>query len=207
VKLFLVLGSVAFALVLAGCTSTTDTQTSGTSAPTTTADPTPTPTPTATAATPSYVADDASIYLLGGDGTHAWIAPSRNIACGITSVFYQDSNNHVEWGCEVDSHTWVTPHTKPGDFCYNAEIPCGTGVGAIDAQAPTPSMHGDERFPSEEAMYGNTSAIALATKTLPYGHSVTVGTITCVSLTTGMTCSNSDGGHGFTVSRSVYLSH
>lgn len=68
-------------------------------------------------------------------------------------------------------------------------------------------MHGDERYPSVEAMFGGTSAIALATRVLPYGHSVTVGTITCVSLSTGMTCDNANGNHGFTVSASVYESH
>ena len=56
-------------------------------------------------------------------------------------------------------------------------------------------------------MFGGTSAIALATRVLPYGHSVTVGTITCVSLSTGMTCDNANGNHGFTVSASVYESH
>jgi hypothetical protein len=129
------------------------------------------------------------------------------MACGIEPVNFMNSNDHTQWGCEVNTHTWKTPSKNPGDFCYNAQIPCGTGVGAVDTQTPTPSMHGDERYPSEEAMFGGKSDVALATKVLPYGHSITVGTISCVSLASGMSCNDSDGGHGFTVSRSVYLSH
>ena len=210
VKRPIVLGAaaVSVAFLLVGCTPTAPVQTakgalpahSATAVPTAIATPSPTP-------TSSYIADDPATYILEDDSTYSWITPSRNMACGIESVYYQNSNDHTMWGCEVDKHSWVTPHAKAGDFCYNAQIPCGTGVVAIDAQVPTPSEHGDERYPSEEAMFGNTTPIALATRTLPYGHSITVGTITCVSLATGMTCSNTVGGHGFTVSASVYESH
>jgi hypothetical protein len=193
-----------FALLVTGCSQAT---TNAASSPTQSPAPASTASQSATPSSTRYIADDPTVYLLGGDSTYAWISPSRNIACGIEPTYYLNSNDHTQWGCEVNQHTWKTPSKNPGDFCYNAQIPCGTGVGAVDNQTPIPSMHGDERYPSEEALYGNTTPIALATKTLQYGHSITVGTITCTSLATGMTCNDTDGGHGFTVSRSVYLSH
>jgi hypothetical protein len=39
---------------------------------------------------------------------------------------------------------------------------------------------------------------------LDYGHSVTVGDVTCASATTGVTCTNGRTGHGFFISRETY---
>jgi hypothetical protein len=152
VNKLLVLALLVGALGLAGCASdTSDAEPShlGTvlSGPAVSPSPsarsaTPTPTPT-----PTYIRGAASIYLLGDANSYAWIAPSRNIACGIVPTYYQNSDNHTMWGCEVDQHTWKTPGSKPGDYCYNAQVPCGTGVAVIDGQTPTPSMHGCEERP------------------------------------------------------------
>jgi hypothetical protein len=207
VKSRLILSAGVIVLALAGCTATTTTHAAPQTTHSAASTAAPKPSATSTPRAPDSIADDPADYVLGDPTTYAWITPSRNTACGIESVDYNNSLDHTMWGCEVNHHTWVTPAKSPGDFCYNAQIPCGTGVVAIDALTPTPSEHGDERYPSEEAMFGNTSAIALATKTLAYGHSITVGTITCTSVVTGMTCRNTDGGHGFAVSKSTYLTH
>jgi hypothetical protein len=87
--------------------------------------------------------------------------------------------------CEVVSHTWVLPprsldcHLNWGDRFHLTQ---GGGAGF--------NCYGQE-FP-------------IAEQTLGYGQTRTLGTITCDSEYTGMTCTDSSTGHYFRVSRDSY---
>jgi hypothetical protein len=94
------------------------------------------------------------------------------------------SGGDVAARCEVVEHTWVAPpppdcHMNSGDRFYVTQAG-EAGLGC----------YGQE-FPS-------------ANETLGYGHTRSLGSITCESEYTGMTCTDSSTGHYFRVSRDSY---
>jgi hypothetical protein len=115
-------------------------------------------------------------------------APSGNIGC--TMIDHSDGTGYAV--CRIRDHTWVAP--PPGGDCA---IEPGGGAGS-DLQL----------FESDPPCVGHwMGQIFEAAKNLPTldsGQTRTVGTITCDSETSGVTCTATRTGHFFRVSRESY---
>jgi hypothetical protein len=112
-------------------------------------------------------------------------SPSGNIACLLGTV----SENGVlraTAGCQVGEHTFAAP-PRPG-ACAG-----GWGDSVVVTQGRPASMqcHTDTLLPSNDPV-------------LPYGHSRSAGPITCESELSGMTCTDTTTGHGFSLLRDGY---
>ena len=107
-------------------------------------------------------------------------SPSGNINC----MMYA-SGGEIGARCEVVDHTWAAPPRSPdcplnwGDRFYLTQGG-DAGFGCYHQEFPT------------------------AERTLGYGQTQSVGTLTCDSESTGMTCTDSSTGHYFRVSREIY---
>jgi hypothetical protein len=132
---------------------------------------------TTTASTTSTTTDSS-----GGTGApqslKAFQSPTGNIACIITAKFAR---------CDVSERDWNPP---PHPASCPSEVDFGQGI-----QLPT---SGSASF----VCAGDTTLNPQAPK-LAYGSSSQVGSITCTSAESGMSCSNAGGG-GFTISRQSY---
>lgn len=103
----------------------------------------------------------------------SFVTPSGNIACELTV-------EHTE--CSIADRRWQPPAGSPrcGRQRVIVEIWDGAvrfGCGYTDAEASSFLLH--------------------------YGRSLTVGSVTCVSARTGVTC-RTRGGRGFTIGRAAY---
>jgi hypothetical protein len=112
-------------------------------------------------------------------GTGAFQSPSGNIQCALFSF---DGQTRAD--CELADHSWVAPPKEPechqdwgSRFTLNQS-------GAIFA------CYGQE-LPAPD-------------RTLGYGSTWSVGTITCDSESTGMTCTDHSTGHFFSISRETW---
>ena len=129
--------------------------------------------------------------------TYTFQSPSGNIACDYQQGFDGDKTaGYVS--CEVRDHTWVAPPAT-----------C-TGPDNDRERAQAGSQTGDE-FPLLEgkpamlSCYWGVGPLGTAGKsTLDYGQTLSVGTITCDSETSGVTCTDSSTGHFFRISRESY---
>lgn len=124
-------------------------------------------------------ADDYAGYDFGD--------PSRNIACMLRLLpsGRTDPINTVQ--CDIDEHTWVGPQSGPG--------PCPQDEGYI-------FMLRQEGEPEISCLNG--SVLPTIYTVLEYGQTRTAGAITCASEPSGMTCTNSNTGHYFQLSRDSY---
>ncbi|MCP9272962.1 DUF6636 domain-containing protein [Mycolicibacterium arenosum] len=103
-------------------------------------------------------------------------SPTGAIGCVLDDTYVR---------CDVSEQAWTLP-PRPAD----CEFDYGQGV----------SMSAGE--PAEVVCAGDTTANA--GPPLAYGQSVTVGSLSCESAETGVTCRDADSGHGFTVARETY---
>lgn len=101
-------------------------------------------------------------------------SPSRNIGCAIDRGFAR---------CDVANHSWRAP-AKP----KRCMLDWGNGLLVGRRGRGQYVCAGDTTLQQRGAILG-------------YGRSRTVGAFTCTSRRSGMTCSRSGSGHGFTVSR------
>jgi len=107
-------------------------------------------------------------------------SPSGNINC----MMYA-SGGETGARCEVVDHTWAAPPRSPdcplnwGDRFYLTQGG-DAGFGCYHQEFPT------------------------AERTLGYGQTQSLGTLTCESEPTGMTCTDSSTGHYFRVAREIY---
>ena len=95
------------------------------------------------------------------------------------------SGGEIGARCEVLDHTWVAPPRS-------ADCPLNWGDRFYltqDGDAGFSCYH--QEFPA-------------AQQTLGYGQTQSLGTLTCDSESTGMTCSDSSTGHYFSVSHETY---
>jgi hypothetical protein len=112
------------------------------------------------------------------DDSYAFQSPSGNIGCTMTTKVAS---------CEIENYTWFIP--RPPDYQMG-----GRGNVFLLGQGSAPIAgvwHSDHEFPD-------------GSPTLNYGQRRTVGTITCDSETSGVTCTDSSTGHFFRVSRDSY---
>lgn len=112
------------------------------------------------------------------DDSDAFRSPSGNIGCkmGTGGVM-----------CEIKDYTWLIP--RPPDYTMG-----GKGNRFLLDRGGTPiagEWHSDHEFPD-------------GAPTLGYGQSRALGSITCDSEPSGMTCTDSSTGHFFRVSRDSY---
>jgi hypothetical protein len=107
----------------------------------------------------------------------AWFrSPSGNIGCYMTTAWVR---------CDVNVYTY-TPTPKPSacDFAWGPAVEVRTtGKGRFGCVSDT---------------------VAGSSRVLRYGKSIAVGPFRCTSRSSGMTCTNTRNGHGFTVSRTAY---
>jgi hypothetical protein len=154
---------------------------------------------TATAAATIALPVTANAHVNSGPTpyvTYTFQSPSGNIACDYQQgLDGDDATGYVS--CEVRDHTWVAPPaacTGP----YN------------DRERAQNMIRGDEfplseGKPAELGCYWGVGPLNTPHKsTLDYGQTLSVGTITCDSETSGVTCTDSSTGHFFRVSRESY---
>jgi hypothetical protein len=139
----------------------------------------------ATATVAATIALPATADAAGSDYTFQ--SPSGNIECWI----YRTDAGTAGAGCDVGAVTYVPPTPHPGD------------------QTPRPCYGGIIRFTLTAAgTAGYCQDISDLHRpgipTLGYGQTRSVGTITCDSEPTGVTCTDSSSGHFFRVSRGSY---
>jgi len=124
---------------------------------------------------------------------HQFLLPSGNIACQMDGR--GDGTGYAV--CKIKDHTWVAP---PSGYCQRGYVPGAIGeTGGADLQL----SQGDEPclgFVMNQIFFSGP----LAPPTLDYGQTHTVGTITCESEPSGVTCTDSITGHFFRASRESY---
>jgi hypothetical protein len=113
-------------------------------------------------------------------GTGAFQSPSGNINCALFSYGGDDSVQ-----CEVAEHDWVAPPKEPAcHLDWGSRFLLNQPAGALFA------CYG-QNLPAPE-------------RTLGYGSTWSVGTITCDSESVGLTCTNNSTGHYFFISRQTW---
>jgi len=108
--------------------------------------------------------------------TYDFQTPSKNIGCVIMS-------NSAR--CDIGTKSWKPP-AKPAD----CELDWGNGVAVVAADQGAVVCAGD--------------TVRGAKTILPYGEAVKVDNFVCESASSGVRCSNTATGHGFTLSRQSY---
>lgn len=141
---------------------------------------------------PGGIPVDPALFLVTAmqDERFEFVSPSGNIMCGVATG--------LDWGaaCWLAEHTWSYP-------------PCASGLGEGWSCWPKTVLDADG-FVSVIGFEPNEWEVDLATqygqpvRTLQYGESISVGTVTCVSTADGMFCEDERTHHGFAVSRSTY---
>lgn len=125
----------------------------------------------------AIVADPPERYRSPGGSELYFFTPSRNIGCGLDARLV---------GCQV----YKTTALPPGADCDHGTLPrdqLSKGYMSEEGGPFVPSCFNQGFF----SMINDQ-------KTLPYGHSVTAGGMTCVSESRGVTCRR--GASGFFVS-------
>jgi hypothetical protein len=126
------------------------------------------------AAPPAAVPVDPTPYMAGSDAY--FDSPSQNIECAILN------DGSYSATCVIARYYW----DEPGPDCTNGAIVQVDSYG-------TPSFVGCANSP----VYPNGRVLA-------YGYSLTNGQFTCASADTGVSCTNSGTGSGFTLSREAF---
>ena len=180
-------------VVLAGCSpgspSGPSSSVGPTAAPTiTTATSTPSPTPPAEPQTPAdllaYIqaGSPVSLAAYGGSPIASFSTPSGNISCG---VFGPSSAAAV---CFIDENSWPSVTAQMcndhGDWTDRFLSTSSGGVrrGACMSQQPFP-------------MPGNV---------LPYGSTISNGSVACRSESAFLACAHPASGNGFVIARAVF---
>jgi len=183
------LGALA-ALTVVGCSSTAEpTAVRATSAPTVTVTATPQLAAPAASAPPSVPIVTVTVppaptptqtVVVQATGPSAFRSPSGNINCTLSTP-----GGNIAARCEVVEHSWAAPPREP-----ECHLNWGDRFELTQGNNAAFDCYGQE-FPA-------------AQQTLGYGQSRSFGTITCDSEYTGMTCTDSNTGHYFRVSRDAY---
>ena len=128
------------------------------------------------------------------DTSYRFLSPSGDIGCDMED----DAGGTLFAVCKIQEHVWVAP---PSEYCQQAAVPGATGGLGSDLQLrqgnpPCVGFSMDQFFwpPDPLANY----------PTLGYGQTHSLGTITCDSEPSGVTCTDSSTGHFFRMSRDFY---
>ncbi len=112
------------------------------------------------------------------DTPQSFVSPSGNIVCGLGVGL--DGRSGAS--CEIRDYNWAPPH-------------CNQGVGNEFSLT--------EGEPAETRCHTDTNFVP-GRPILAYGQTRSSGSITCESEPSGMTCTDSNTGHFFRVSRDSY---
>jgi len=118
---------------------------------------------------------------------YAFLSPSGNIRCVLSS----DNSPTPIAECQIGNHTYVAPPASP----------CADG-GAAPGWQFRLDQGTQPYLPCENSALD--SGVGNQLPTLAYGHAKSLGSITCDSEPTGMTCTDSSTGHFFRVSQQSY---
>jgi hypothetical protein len=167
------------------------------------------PPPQSTAATTSNASQSATpgpvIDASGHDFT-AWASPTGNIVCAATI-----DAGAVSIRCDVLVQTWKLP-PKPAtcdfDWGHGTYLDRGkSGLGCVsdalvgtDAVGSPATWWNGQPGAAQITPAGRPASVALA-----YGASMRIGSITCVSQTDGMHCTDATSGAGFDINRDTYV--
>ena len=119
------------------------------------------------------------------DNLYQFQSPTGNITCVMAAL--AGTSPHVS--CEIDDHTWLAPPRPP--VCLGA---WGDRIDMNQGDAAALSCHTD-----------TTRGSGLPT--LQYGDSRSLASITCASERSGITCTDTNTGHFFRISRESYEPH
>lgn len=125
----------------------------------------------------------AVVALLGASPVQAeqstgFTSPSGNIGCMLEPTFVR---------CDIQQRDWTPPPrppTCPTVTGYGQGIELGAG------RSPQFVCAGDTAYSSSAA--------------LDYGDSISAGVLNCSSAESGITCRDTQSGHGFSISRQGY---
>lgn len=121
-----------------------------------------------------------------------FLAPSGNIGCEMED----DHDGTAFVVCKIRDHTWAA---SASEYCQQASVPGATGGTGSDMQLaqgnpPCVGPHTIQIFLSGQ----------YAPAPLDYGQKRSIGTITCESEPSGVTCTDASTGHFFRVSSESY---
>jgi hypothetical protein len=127
----------------------------------------------------------------GGGGNipanYDFATPSGNIACTI----YADGSGA---DCEIRDHTWVAPAATHGPYGRACDFDFG-GLEIYVSQDKAANLGCYE---------GVSKFDRPSSQKLDYGHTNSRGAMTCESEPSGVTCTNTETGHFFRISRESY---
>lgn len=146
-----------------------------------------------------WIATAATALPLAGiahadDTRYTFLSPSGNIGCEMND----DAGGRIYAVCKTQDPTWAAP---PSEYCQQAEVPGATGGPGSDlqlGQGKTPCVG-----PSMNQFFFPPDPLANH-PTLGYGQTHSIGSITCDSEPSGVTCTDASTGHFFRVSRDSY---
>jgi hypothetical protein len=171
------------AVLVAGCsrTGSTAVQTTPVAPATWTATtPAPAAAPTVTVTVTPDAPPPPTVVVAGNASTGPFQSPSGNIRC---AMFAYDGQNSVR--CDIADYSWTAPPRSP-----NCQLSWGSRFKLEQGSAAVFDCYAQE--------------LPAVDHTLGYGQTQTVGTITCASEPSGMTCTDGSTGHYFRVSRETY---
>jgi hypothetical protein len=127
------------------------------------------------------------------DNNYLFLPPSETIGCAMEN---DDRDGTAYAVCRIQDAAWVAP---PSGVCQLASIPGAIGQPGSDLQlrqgnAPCLGAH-MRQLP--DPRLGNFP-------TLDYGQKHSIGSLTCDSEPSGITCTDSSTGHFFRLSRESY---
>jgi len=120
------------------------------------------------------------------DSYYYFQSPSGNIACEMIGA----DDGTASAVCKLKDHTWAAPTAAGGDCEY-----AGDNLKLVQDHEPCLGV-----WPSQIFLLQDNGGL----QTLSYGQSHTVGTITCGTAPSGVTCTDTGTGHFFRVSTDSY---
>jgi hypothetical protein len=118
-------------------------------------------------------------------GYQSFQSPSGNISCQL-GTFIDSGVVRGTAACQVGQHDFTAP-PRPA----NCDGGWGDSVGLTEGRRATLQCHTDTLLGSSEPV-------------LEYGQSRSARSITCESTQAGVTCTDSNSGHSFSISRDGY---
>ena len=143
----------------------------------------------------------------GSKASAAFASPSGNIVCVLAKG---ETAAHDSVRCDVLAHTWTLP-PKPVDCEFDwshgvyleggsASLTCSSDTVASEAAVDNTSTWWLGRPGSQRIAVDSRGALAA----LAYGSSLRLGTVTCLSDTDGVHCTDAKTGHGFDIAKATY---
>ena len=129
----------------------------------------------------------------------AFATPSGRIVCVM-------ADGSVRCDFIAEDKAWTSPEPKGCDLAWGDSLQLTTTATSTchgDTLADTPALDSGYvgwRRSTDPTVQMNGLTLAA----LPYGSAILVGTLRCDSAASGVTCTNTGTGHGFTMSREAY---